>query len=75
MRTPEHNQQQEHVTVWDGHTCAKVSAEPQMIHCSACVTQFSLAPVPGSAMFWLRGLFNEKEQWQVPSQTDWDEEK
>lgn len=25
-------------------------------------------------MLWLRGLFHEKEQWQVPSQTDWDEE-
>lgn len=74
VRTPKHNQQQKHVTVWESHTCAKVSAEPQMIHCSVCVTQFSLAPVPGSIMFWLGRLFNEKEQWQITSQADWDEE-
>lgn len=63
-----------HVTVWNSHTCAKVSAEPQMIHCCVCVTQFSLASVPGSVMFCLCRLFNEKEQWQVTSQTGWDEE-
>lgn len=45
-----------------------------MIHCSVCVTQFLLAPVPGSIMVWLGRLFNEKEQWQVTSKADWDEE-
>lgn len=74
VRTPEHNQQQ-NMSLCGIATCVPRSQLSLKWFIALCVwLSFRWHPMSGSTVFWLCRLFNEKEQWQVTSQTDWDKE-